>query len=149
MVFCLSRDEYIRSNSHYELHKPILDLNNNVLPDHVSAPPSGVQPFLGFASYFAPVCYIYKHKGSLYSVCRLIWCELWCKLNVLTSDPETLLSVCKTFEMLLLQIDPNLFLHLVGVGCQPLKVHHFYCTAYIHHVSNTSMYYLNVYNSFA
>jgi hypothetical protein len=30
--------------------------------------------------------------------------------------------VCKTFECLLLQIHPRLFMHLVNIGAQPLKV---------------------------
>ena len=85
-------------------------------------PPCSIQPFLGFATYFAPLCYVIKHRPSLYTVSRILFCQLWCRLNVLSSDANTLLSVCKTFECLLIQLQPRLFMHLVNIGVQPLKV---------------------------
>lgn len=81
-----------------------------------------MQPFLGFATYFAPLCYVFRDRTSLYSVSRALYCRLWCKLNVFSSDPDTLLTVCRTFEELLLQSHSALFLHLVAIGFQPLKV---------------------------
>ncbi len=53
---------------------------------------------------------------------RLLFCQLWCRLNVLSGDDNTLLPVCKLFEVLLLQLQPRLFMHLVNIGLQPLKV---------------------------
>lgn len=102
-----------------------------------AAPPCGIQPFLGLATYFAPLCYIYKDKVSLYHVSRFFFCNLWCKMNVISSSVEydgTLIYVCKTFESLLIQSHPQLFLHLINIGLPPLKVSSYlestYCCSY-------------------
>lgn len=122
VVFGFSRDEWVRQNCHYVIHQPIPNLIGAELPPGTAAPPCGIQPFLGFATYFAPLCYVFRQKSSLYSMSRALFCALWCKLNVLTSDPDTLLTVCKTFECLVMQSCPQLFLHLVSIGVQPLKI---------------------------
>jgi len=130
VILCFSRDRWVRLHCAYEVHRPIFDLNEQLQGSEGScdeikleaAPPSGVQPFLGLASYFAPLGYVYRDRVSLYSVSRLLFCQLWCKLNVMSSCRDTLLTVCKTFETLLLQVHPALFLHLVSIGLQPLKV---------------------------
>jgi len=85
-------------------------------------PPSSIQPYLGFATYFAPLCYIFKNRSSCYSVARALFCQIWCKLNVLCSDDGTILPLCKSFEYLLMHLHPRLFIHFVGLGIQPLKV---------------------------
>ncbi len=112
----------MRDNCHYQIHLPILGLVGADLPEGTAAPPCGIQPFLGFATYFAPLCYVFRSRASLYSMSRALFCRLWCKLNVLSGDGDTLLTVCKTFESLLMQSHPQLFLHLVDMGLQPLKV---------------------------
>lgn len=128
-VLCFARDEFVRNDAVYEVHKPLVGLadpvKNGVPAATATAtamPPSAVQPFLGFATYFAPLCYIFRDRVSLYTVSRLLWCKIWCKLNVLSGDQGTLLHVCATFESLLMTLHPRLFLHLVNVGVQPLKV---------------------------
>lgn len=101
----------------------------------VAAPPASVQPFLGLCSYFAPLCFVFRSSrplqcgrakeggsGALYSMAKAAYCNIWCRLNVLSSDPGTLLYVCKTFEDLLISSHPTLFLHLVNIGVQPLQV---------------------------
>ena len=115
LLLAFSRDDYVRENSLYEIHKKI-----DIAGDTSS--PSGVQPYLGLAAYFAPLCYIYKWGASMYSVARESYCQLWCKLSVLSGDSGTLLHVCKTFENLLLETQPRLFLHLVNIGIQPLQI---------------------------
>lgn len=122
MVLGFSRDEWVRVNSHYQIHTPLVGKLCPILPESCAMPPCAVQPFLGFATYFAPLCYVFKARPSLYSMARVLFCNLWCRLNVLSSDANTLLSVCKTFECLLLQVHPRLFLHMVNIGLQPLKV---------------------------
>ena len=81
-----------------------------------------VQPFLGFASYVAPLCYLYSDRASLFSMADRLWATTWCKLNVCTGDTGGLLNVCKTFENLLSSTDPRLFLHLLSLGVQPLQI---------------------------
>jgi hypothetical protein len=88
----------------------------------LAAPPCAVQPYLGFSTYFAPCAYIFQHKVSLYHVTKFLWCRLWCRLNVMTADDGALLSVCKTFESLLIRAHPRLVMHLVSIGLPPIKV---------------------------
>ena len=77
---------------------------------------------IGFATYFAPLCYVYKNRVASYMVSRALYCQLWCRLNVLSSDDGTLLSLCKYFEVLLIRTNARLFMHLINLGVQPLKV---------------------------
>ena len=81
--------------------------NNKKMPS--SIPTSNVQPFLGFAIYSAPLCYIFNYMKlpSLYSVMRAMWARIWCKLNVISADNGTLVHVCATFEALLMQVSLN------------------------------------------
>lgn len=131
MIFGFSRDEWVRENCHYQIHTPLLGKLQPVFAESCAMPPCAVQPFLGFATYFAPLCYVLKSRPSLYTVARSLYCQLWCRLNVLSSDANTLLPVCKLFEMLLLQTQPALFMHLVNIGLQPLKViTHCVCCGY-------------------
>lgn len=126
-VLCFARDEWVRENSMYEVHKPLLGMNNGGAtgqsnPIGIASPPSAVQPFLGFAIYFAPLCYVCRDRVSIYSVLRQMWAKLWCKLNVLSGDEGTLLHVCATFESLLMTLHPRLFLHCLKIGIQPLQI---------------------------
>ncbi len=41
-----------------------------------------------------------------------LYSKLWCRLNVLSSDHNTLLQTCITFEHLLIHINTKLYLHL-------------------------------------
>lgn len=91
----------------------------DTVPDRLS---QGTQPFLGFASYIAPLCYLCTDKPALYSLASNMWSTVWCKLNVLTGDDGALLHICKTFENLLAFLDQKLFLHLLSIGIEPLKV---------------------------
>jgi hypothetical protein len=139
VIFCFSRDTNIRQQSIYEVHAPLLNhmaplsgtggnVNNlnakdpSLNENSLSAPPCGVQPFLGFATYFAPLCYIFRSKSSLYQVSKYFWCRLWCRLNVISADPDTLLPICKTFECLLIRSHPKLFMHLLNLGVTPIKI---------------------------
>jgi hypothetical protein len=132
-VLCFSRDEWVRKNCLYQVHRPLLGLDAQPSLQHsphfgtlfnetTCAPPSGVQPFAGLATYFGPLCYIYRDIASCYSVCRSMYAQLWCKMNVISEDVGTLVYVCKTFENLLLANHPKLVLHLNNIGVQPLQV---------------------------
>lgn len=91
-------------------------------PKDATAPTSAVQPFLGLAIYTAPLCYIFGDRAALYSAHKVLWCRLWCRMNVISGDRGTLLSVCATFESLLMSSNPPLFLHLIKIGVQPLLI---------------------------
>lgn len=96
--------------------------SGNAPIESLAAPPCAVQPYLGFATYFAPCAFIFQSKVSLYSVTRFCWCRLWCRLNVMTADDGALLSVCKTFETLLNRAHPRLVMHLLSLGIPPIRV---------------------------
>ncbi|KAJ1384045.1 hypothetical protein B484DRAFT_298524, partial [Ochromonadaceae sp. CCMP2298] len=102
IIFCFSRDDSIRHSAHYLIHAPILGHLPPPLDPQQAMPPSAVQPYLGLAAYFAPLCYVYRVLPSLYSVTRALYCGFWCRLNVLSGDANTLLPVCKTFETVLM-----------------------------------------------
>jgi len=121
-VLCFARDDWVRHNAVYEVHRPLHGLVTAEQGPGVTAPPSAVQPFLGLAIYFAPLCYVFRDRAALYSASRILWCRLWCRLNVLSGDAGTLLHVCATFESLLMSAHPRLFIHLVNIGVQPLQV---------------------------
>ena len=91
-------------------------------PQQATAPHASVHPFLGLSIYSAPLCYIFRNKASLYSMTRLLWTRIWCRMNVISGDTGTLLHVCATFENLLMSIQPTLFLHLVRLGVQPILI---------------------------
>jgi hypothetical protein len=126
VILCFTRDDYVWNNTEYQIHAPLI--GHSADNDNTPSPPSGIQPFLGLSSYFAPLCYIYKKKASLYSVSRALYTKLWCKMNVLSSDEGTLLSVCQTFESLVIAANPRLFLNLVKIGIIIIKHHyHHHC----------------------
>lgn len=122
IILAFSRDPSIHNQTNYEIHAPLTQAMGVDFSNDTTAPPSGVQPFLGFATYFAPLCYIFKQIPSLYSISKYLYCHIWCKLNVLSYDEGCLLSVCKHFEVLLMESCPRLFLHMTKIGLPPLKV---------------------------
>jgi hypothetical protein len=113
VVLAFSRDRYVREHSEYELYR--------VISEELTMP-SAVQPFLGLACYFAPLGYVCRRGPGFYSLAREIYCQVWCRMVVLSGDAGTLLHVCKTFENLILEAHPRLFLHLVNIGIQPLQI---------------------------
>lgn len=132
VVLSFSRDASIRHLAVYEVHCPLLQQmgtetamlghHQGVALEGLAAPPCAVQPYLGFATYFAPAAYIFQSKVSLYHVTKFLWCRLWCRLNVMSSDEGALLTLCRCFESLLMRAHPRLFLHLQALGLPPLKV---------------------------
>lgn len=124
VALCFNRDEWIRHHACYMIHEPIVVTNpENVDDDALKfMSPSGVHPFNGLALYNAPMCYLYRNKAVLYSICKHAYAKLWCRLNVISLDKETILPLCQTFENLLFETSPKLFLHLLRIGLQPLEV---------------------------
>eukprot|EP00605_Chrysophyceae_sp_TOSAG23-4_P002110 GSChrysophyteH1.ASY1.ANO1.2336.1 assembled CDS len=123
-TLCFSRDPWVSQNASYLVHAPMdaTSLGESRLDANTNAPSSNVQPFLGFSIYTAPLCYIFRSRPSLYAVSRSLWSRLWCKMNVISGDANTLLHVCATFENLLITMHPSLFLHLLKIGVQPLLI---------------------------
>mmetsp|Transcript_403 Transcript_403/g.755 ORF Transcript_403/g.755 Transcript_403/m.755 type:complete len:566 (+) Transcript_403:85-1782(+) len=126
VALCFSRDEWVSKNSQYQVHKPLTGqvhlCGHRAFTASTPSPPCGLQPFLGFAAYLSPLCYLYGDSADLYSVCRAWFCGVWCRMNVISGDEGCLPHICAIFESLLLQVDLRLFLHLARVGVQPLHV---------------------------
>ncbi len=124
VMLCFSRDESVRQLAEYEIHKPLLHHGSVDQDKLIASPPSAVQPFLGLSAYFAPLGYLFNgvNQAALYGVARALYCQFWCRLNVICSDNGTLLQTCATFEHLLSTVQPRLYLHLVKIGVNPLHI---------------------------
>lgn len=67
-------------------------------------PPSGVLPFQGLSAYLAPLCYLYGSPAAMYPVWHAMYCQYWCRLHSLNSNPAPaagLPVLCRTFLDLL------------------------------------------------
>ncbi|EUB64252.1 TBC1 domain-containing protein [Echinococcus granulosus] len=85
-------------------------------------PPSGVVPFHGFSMYVSPLCYLYDDPVELYIVFRELYIRYFHKLHTITDNEESILSLCITFERILLEKEPRLVLHLMSIGSPPLQI---------------------------
>ncbi|XP_013072479.2 TBC1 domain family member 19-like isoform X1 [Biomphalaria glabrata] len=88
----------------------------------VTYPPNGVIPFHGFAMYVAPLCYLYNDVVRLYYVFRHMYVNYFFRLHSVSSHPQGIVALSLLFEKLLQAEEPELFYHLIQVGCQPLKI---------------------------
>lgn len=133
VALCFSRDSSITRDADYLIHTPLYLSSNgpNIDPTKqggngsvsapVASPPNGIQPFLGFARYIAPLCYLYLDNIAIYTTMRAMYCRLWCAMNVISSSPGTLYHVCQTFERLLIEGNMRLYSHLIGLKVEPLQ----------------------------
>ena len=87
-----------------------------------SIPPCGVQPFRGFVNYAAPLTFLFQAEEPAYFVLRAMYARLWCNVNVMRSQPDTLLPLCKLFEELVQHHHPSLFFHMLQIGVTPLQI---------------------------
>ena len=87
----------------------------------VAYPPSGLIPMYGVSYFVAPLCYIFSHPWEINATFRALYTRYFYKLTLLSTDTDSILSLSKHFEMLLLEKHPTLFLHLIQCGIQPLK----------------------------
>lgn len=63
-------------------------------------PPSGVLPFQGLSAYLAPLCFLYNSPAAVYPVWHAMYCQYWCRLHALSTDPAPaggLPVLCRTF----------------------------------------------------
>lgn len=134
VTLCFSRDSSIPRDADFLIHAPLYlfkegagDGKTNAeadltAPPPVACPPNGIQPFLGFAKYIAPLCYMYLDNVSIYTTMRAMYCRLWCAMNVISSTSGTLYHVCQTFERLLIEGNLKLHSHLTSLKIEPLQV---------------------------
>ena len=96
-------------------------------------PPCGVVPFHGLSHYAAPLCYLYSRVDDLFFAFRALYERHFCRLHTLVFDAagaeaslsgpyEGLPQVCKLFEDMLQELDPECFYKLLSVGVAPLSI---------------------------
>lgn len=84
-------------------------------------PPNGVIPIKKFSGLMAPLAYISNSHVDCYYIFRSFYSKYWCYLTSISSHPQSVLSLCKLFEQLLQQYEPEVCYHLNQLGINPLK----------------------------
>lgn len=111
-VLAFSRDKWL-------LHNCCIRTTSD---DNDAFPPSGIEPNKGFVHYAAPLTFLYHREESIYFALRAMYAKYWCRLNYISTQPETLLPLCKLFEALLIEAHPALFYHLLQLHVPPLSI---------------------------
>lgn len=83
-------------------------------------PPSGLVPFSGLAALAAPLCFVFGAADVLFAVWRALYAQLFCRLHAISSDGESLLGLCRTFESLVAATSGPVVLHLQRLGVRLL-----------------------------
>mmetsp|Transcript_13828 Transcript_13828/g.35745 ORF Transcript_13828/g.35745 Transcript_13828/m.35745 type:complete len:404 (-) Transcript_13828:224-1435(-) len=96
---------------------------------HGTYPPSAVLPFAGLALLAGPLCYLYAEAAQLYHAFRALYCRHWCRLHSFAVDPAggpagapALPGLCRAFEALLQEVEPEICWHLLSIQCPPLRI---------------------------
>ncbi|OQR90646.1 hypothetical protein ACHHYP_05346 [Achlya hypogyna] len=87
-----------------------------------AVPPSTVLPLSGLVMFAAPLCYLYNDPAHVYFIFREMYCRYWCQLYAISSKPNSILALCKTFETLLVRSIPHVVHHLLQHGITPLTI---------------------------
>jgi hypothetical protein len=85
-------------------------------------PPNHVVPFHRQVFLCAPLAFIFAAPAELYFGFRALYLRHWCKLHTISSAPEAVVSLSKTFEDLLIARAPQVFFHCTALGVPPLAV---------------------------
>ena len=92
-------------------HAPIVAVGTNDKPVGVF-PQAGVLPFQHFSYYMAPFCYISDSKEECYFIFRAFFCKYFCRLMTISSEQNSIISLCKLFEDLLQMYEPEVCFHM-------------------------------------
>ena len=85
-------------------------------------PPCGVTPWNRFSFFLAPMFFLELEPYRVYFMFRQLFCRYFCRLQVISSEPDTILSLCKAFEDMLIAHEPDLVVHLYHLGICPLDI---------------------------
>ncbi|GAX73915.1 hypothetical protein CEUSTIGMA_g1365.t1 [Chlamydomonas eustigma] len=109
------------STSHDQLQQQLL--SNTILP---------VQ---GIAFLVAPLCYLYEHPADVYRLFRSMYARFWCKLHSMSckvGNSPALPGLIRTYEHVLQELDPEIVVHLHGLGLPVAAVAMpWICTAFV------------------
>ena len=121
VVCAFSRDPWVLKQSAVRPHTDMTGVTTD--GEGVGAiPPCGLQPFRGLASYAAPLCYLSTDPTTVFLLFRKMFVTHWCWLNTLTSRKPGIVSLCRTFEQILQNAEPDLFFHLNDIGVPPIRI---------------------------
>jgi hypothetical protein len=87
-----------------------------------SVPPNHIIPFHRQVMFAAPLCFLFHSADQAYFLFRAMYCRYWCRLATISTEPDTILPLCKLFENLMQTRHPEAYYHSVNVGIQPLTV---------------------------
>ncbi|OQS03927.1 hypothetical protein THRCLA_03790 [Thraustotheca clavata] len=120
VMLAFSRDATIPKQAVSTIDDPILA----TLKDgtQLNVPPSGVYPISGLVMFAAPLCYLYNDPAHVYFIFREMYCRYWCQLYSISSKPNSILGLCKSFETVIVRTIPNVVYHLVQHGIAPIAI---------------------------
>ncbi|KAI6657960.1 TBC1 domain family member 19 [Oopsacas minuta] len=123
VLLCAARDYKMMSMYTHSNASPLKCVNKLIDggQEIVAYPPSGLIPMYGVSYFISPLCYVFSHHWKIYSTFTAMYTRYFHKLTVISTDTNSILSLSKHFEMLLIEKHPMLFLHLISCGIQPLK----------------------------
>ncbi|KAL0482845.1 hypothetical protein AKO1_014132 [Acrasis kona] len=85
-------------------------------------PPNGITPFEGISMVAAPFCYVGSKADDVYYLFRHFYTRYFCGLHVISSHQESIIPLCKCFEDILMESEPQLFYHMLQIQVNPLEI---------------------------
>eukprot|EP01084_Bolivina_argentea_P024219 45159_1 len=120
ILLAFSRDNSIHKMASVTLNTALLQSGEDAKE---AIPPCHVIPFHQQTLLCAPLCFLFDDPKNAYFLFRKLFCKYFCKLHVISSAPNTILSLCKLFESLTSYLYPTLYYHCVNeIGIQPLTI---------------------------
>lgn len=115
-----SRDPWVFENCSLK-SIPLLGINSKGEKKTVF-PPNGIVPFEGLTLICSPICYMFQNNVDVFYTFRNLYAKHLCRLHVVSSQPDSLIYLCKFFEDLLQSREPQLFYHLLQLNIHPLSI---------------------------
>lgn len=91
-------------------------------PPDDTVPPCTVIPYHRQVMFAAPLGYLFYRADEAYFLFRALYCRYFVRLSVISSQPDTIMYLCKMFENVMQLRAPDAFYHAVKVGTHPLSL---------------------------
>lgn len=86
-----------------------------------TASPSGVVPCGPTGQLLAPLVLVCSREETSWALHRALFQRFWCRLQAVSSAPDTLLPLLAEAEAVLALCDPELGAHLASIGADPIR----------------------------